>query len=44
MKVVYEMTYEMPADLYEDWKSLLYTKELFEKFVKALKAERKEQL
>lgn len=31
------MTYELPIDLYKDWKDLAYTKELFENIVSELK-------
>ena len=31
------MVYELPIDLYKDWKDLIYTKELFENIVKELK-------
>ena len=31
------MVYELPIDLYKDWKDLAYTKELFENIVKELK-------
>ena len=31
------MVYELPIDLYKDWKDLTYTKELFENIVKELK-------
>lgn len=31
------MTYELPIDLYKDWKDLAYAKELFENIVKELK-------
>ena len=31
------MIYELPIDLYKEWKDLAYTKELFENIVKELK-------
>ena len=34
------MVYELPFDLYKDWKDLTYTKELFENIVKELKEQR----
>lgn len=34
------MTYELPLDLYQDWKDLTYTKELFENIVKELKEQK----
>ena len=34
------MIYELPFDLYEDWKALTYTKELFENIVKELKEQK----
>ena len=37
------MVYELPIDLYKDWKDLAYTKELFENIVKELKEQIKEQ-
>lgn len=37
------MVYELPIDLYKDWKDLIYTKELVENIVKELKRELKEQ-
>lgn len=40
--MVYE--YELPIDLYKDWKDLIYTKELFENIVKELKEQMKEQM
>ena len=39
------MVYELPIDLYKDWKDLAYTKELFENIVKELKEQvNKEQV
>ena len=31
------MVYKLPIDLYQDWKDLMYTKELFENIVEELK-------
>lgn len=38
------MVYELPIDLYKDWKDLMYTKELFESVVKELKEHTKNNL
>ena len=38
------MVYELPMDLYKDWKDLMYTKELFEGIVKELKEHTKNNL
>ena len=38
------MVYVLPIDLYEDWKDLYYTKELFENIVKELKEQTNEQI
>ena len=35
------MIYELPIDLYEDWKDITYTKELFENIVNELKEQMK---
>ena len=35
------MQYVLPPDLYDDWKALMFTKELFENIVKELKEQRK---
>lgn len=37
MTIAYEFIYEMPIDLYKDWKDLALAKELSENIVKALK-------
>lgn len=36
------MVYELPFDLYKDWKDLMFTKELSENIVKELKEHMKE--
>ena len=35
------MIYELPIDLYQDWKDIIYTKEVFESIVKELKEQMK---
>lgn len=35
------MTYNLPFDLYEDWKELMFAKELSENIVKELKEQKK---
>ena len=37
------MIYELPIDLYEDWKNITYTKELFTNIVEELKKANQEK-
>lgn len=41
LTIAYEMVYEMPIDLYGDWKDLYFAKELSKNIVQALKDHRK---